>query len=55
MIPWCQRGTVLLRIDGQISESTDLRNLMKTAQKMRFYIKDFFRKCDQIRSFKNQI
>ena len=27
------------------NENTD------TAQKMKFYIKDFFRKCDQIRSF----
>ena len=39
MIPWCQRGTVLLRIDGHISESTDLRNLTRTAQKMNFYIR----------------
>ena len=51
MIPWCQRGTVLLRIDGHISESTDLRNITRTVQKMKFYIKNFRSKCDQIHSF----
>ena len=31
-----------------LNDATDLRG---TAQKMKFSIKDFFRKCNQIRSF----
>ena len=41
---------VLLKID-LTSDLTSLLCSINTAQKMKFSIKDFFSKCDQIRSF----
>ena len=37
--------------DVMISISTEVECISDTTQKMKFFIKDFFSKCDQIRSF----
>ena len=42
LLPWSQ---------DLLSKSRELKTMTSTAQKMKFSIKDFFSKCDQIRSF----